>query len=110
MKAQVVKMTAMAFHKWKAFKILDIRMSAKQNEKISYDASNTDAMVEAAAAAAQYFRHLMAQISPEGNAMTPGTNIKALTQKSNKEYYMLDNPSRNVQCCLVDILICDRSC
>lgn len=76
MKAQVVKMTAMAFHKWKVFKILDIRMNAKQNEKISYDSSNTDAMVEAAAAAAQYFRHLMAQISPEGNSMTPDAIMK----------------------------------
>lgn len=76
MKAQVVKMTAMAFHKWKVFKILDIRMNAKQNEKICYDSSNTDAMVEAAAAAAQYFRHLMAQISPERNSMTPGTIMK----------------------------------
>jgi hypothetical protein len=89
MKAQVVKMTAMAFHKWKAFKILDIRMSAKQNEKISFDISNTDAMVEAAAAAAEYFRHLMAQISPEGNVLTPGTNIEEVTKESDNIYQII---------------------
>ena len=79
----------MAFHKWKAFKILDIRMSAKQNEKISYDISNTDAMVEAAAAAAEYFRHLMAQISPEGNVLTPGTNIEEVTKESDIIYQII---------------------
>jgi hypothetical protein len=98
MKAQVVKMTAMAFHKWKAFKILDIRMTAKQNEKISYDSSNTDAMVEAAAAAAEYFRHLMAQISPEGNTLTPGTKIEALIKKATTSNRLSFNKSTSQSC------------
>ena len=66
MKAQVVKITAMAFHKWKAYKILEIRLNPPRGEVGTFDASSSNATAEAAAAAAaaQYFRHLMSQIPP----------------------------------------------
>ena len=64
MKAQVVKITAMAFHQWKAYKIFDIRIKTLHGEKGAYDSSNSNATEQAAAAAAQYFRHLMSQIPP----------------------------------------------
>lgn len=62
MKAQVVKITAMAFHKWKAYKILDIRIKSPCGANAAFDASDSNATAQAAAAAAQYFRHLMSQI------------------------------------------------
>lgn len=80
MKAQVVKITAMAFHKWKAFQILDIRMKPRYPEKISIDTADNDAMMEAAAAAAQYFRDLMSQISPGGKTLIKGEKIYVINR------------------------------
>ena len=65
----------MAFHKWKTFQILDIRIKPKFQEKISIDTADNDAMMEAAAAAAQYFRELMSQISPGGKTLIKGAQI-----------------------------------
>ena len=77
MKAQVVKMTAMAFHKWKTVNLLDIshKLRLSGNIGITGNIGNitfnpsggvsgggNDATMEAAAAAAQYFQHLMSQI------------------------------------------------
>lgn len=79
MKTQIVKITAMAFHKWKAYKILEIRINPPRGEIGTFDASGSNATAEeaAAAAAAQYFRHLMSQIPP----------IADLTKNQNRGAY-----------------------
>lgn len=86
MKAQVVKITAMAFHKWKAYKIFDLRIKTRPIEKIAFDETENDATMEAAAAAAEYFRHLMTQISPNGKKLNKGSLIEVIV---NDCYYYL---------------------
>ena len=95
MKAQVVKMTAMAFHRWKTVSIIDTDINKKKKllesfGNMPYDALNgngntsgngngingngKNSMQAAAAAAAQYFQHLMSQIPLDDNINNSNNN------------------------------------